>query len=103
MTARFVALYEKPADPDAFLQYYRAVHIPLAQQLPGLRRYEVSREITAVRGDPYFFVAELEWDSMEDLRAAFASEAGRATAADAAKLQQWAAVRSFISNSDEAG
>jgi uncharacterized protein (TIGR02118 family) len=38
MTARFLAVYETPADPNAFDRHYRVVHIPTAQRLPGLRR-----------------------------------------------------------------
>ena len=47
-------------------------------------------------GVPYHLIAELEWDTMEDLRAAFASPEGRATALDAARLQEFAPVRSMI-------
>jgi uncharacterized protein (TIGR02118 family) len=102
MTARFLAVYETPADPDAFDRHYREVHVPLARRLPGLRRYVVSSDVAPVRGDPYHLVAELEWDTMEELRAAFASEVGRATGADAAKLQQLATVRSMIYTADDA-
>ncbi|MGO9781118.1 MAG: EthD family reductase [Streptosporangiaceae bacterium] len=38
MTARFLALYETPADPEAFDRHYREIHIPLECRLPGLRR-----------------------------------------------------------------
>jgi uncharacterized protein (TIGR02118 family) len=96
MTARFVACYEAPADPEAFGRHYREVHIPLALQLPGLRRYTVSTDVAAVRGTPYHLVAELDWDTMEDLRAAFGSPEGAATAADAAILADLADVRSMI-------
>ena len=37
---------------------------------------------------------------MEDLRAAFASPEGRATAVDAARLQEFAPVRSMIFTAD---
>jgi uncharacterized protein (TIGR02118 family) len=96
VTARFLATYETPTDPDAFDRHYREVHIPLARRLPGLRRYTVARDVTAVRGTPYHLIAELEWDTIDDLRAAFASPEGRATAADAARLQELATVRSMI-------
>lgn len=103
MTVRFLALYERPADPEAFDRHYREVHIPLARRLPGLRRYVVGRDLAAVRGGaPCYLAAELEWDSMEELRAAFASPEGRATAADAARLQELAPVRSMIFTVDEA-
>ncbi len=101
MTARFLALYETPADPGAFDRHYREIHIPLGCQLPGLRRYTVSRDVAAVRGAPYYLVAELDWDTMDELRAAFASPEGRATAADAARLAELAPVRSMIFTMDD--
>jgi uncharacterized protein (TIGR02118 family) len=102
MTARFLALYETPADPEAFDRHYREIHIPLGRRLPGLRRYAVSRDVAAVRGAPYYLVAELDWDTMDELRAAFASPEGRATAADAARLQERVPVRSVIFAVEEA-
>ena len=101
MTARFIALYETPADPEAFDRYYREIHIPLGRRLPGLRRYTVSRDAAAVRSAPYHLVAELDWDTMDELRAAFASPEGRATAADAARLAELAPVRSMIFITDD--
>ena len=101
MTARFVALYETPTDPEAFDRHYREVHIPLGSRLPGLRRYSVSRDVAAIRGAPYYLVAELEWDTMDDLRAAFASPEGRATATDAARLERLAPVRSMVFTADD--
>jgi len=102
MTARFLAAYETPADPEAFDRHYHEVHIPLCRHLPGLRRYTVSRDVAAVRGAPDYLVAELDWDTMEDLRTAFTSPEGRATAQDAARLQELAPVRSMIFTVDDA-
>ena len=102
MTARFLALYERPADPAEFDRHYREIHIPLASRLPGLRRYAIGRDIAAIRGGaPYYLVAELDWATTDDLRAAFASAAGCATAADAARLQELAEVRSMILTMDD--
>ncbi len=84
---RFLVAYEVPNDPAAFDLHYREVHIPLAKKLPGLRRYTVSRNATAVRGgEPFYLVAELDWDDGDALRAAFASPEGQATARDVAEL-----------------
>ncbi len=102
MTARFLALYKTPADPETFERHYRQVHIPLLRQLPRLRRYTVSRDVTALHGAPYYLITELEWDTMDELRAAFASPEGRATAADAAHLQELAPVRRMIFTAEEA-
>jgi uncharacterized protein (TIGR02118 family) len=101
MTARFLALYETPADPETFDRRYRQTHIPLLRHLPALRRYTVSRDVAALHGEPYYLIAELEWDTMDDLHAAFASPQGRATAADAARLQEFAPVRRMIFTAQE--
>ncbi|MFF4359350.1 EthD family reductase [Streptomyces sp. NPDC001604] len=103
MTARFLVLYGAPPDPAAFDRHYREVHLPLARKLPGLRRYTLGREVTAVRGgEPPHLVADLEWDTAEELRAAFASPEGRACAEDAERLQRLATVRSMVFTVDEA-
>jgi uncharacterized protein (TIGR02118 family) len=84
---RFLVLYGKPTDAEAFDRHYREVHIPLARTLPGLRRYTVSRNPARVRGGgPYYLIAELDWDDGPALQRAFQSSEGRATAADAAYL-----------------
>jgi uncharacterized protein (TIGR02118 family) len=101
MTARFLAAYETPAHPEAFDRHYREVRIPLCRQLPELRRYTVSRGAAAVRGTPDYLAAELEWDTVDELRAAFASPQGRATAEDAARLQELPSVRSMIFAADD--
>jgi uncharacterized protein (TIGR02118 family) len=79
---RFLVLYNTPDDPEAFDRHYRDVHIPLAKKLPGLRRYTVSRGTTTVRGQSFYLVAELDWDDMESMQAAFASPEGKAAAED---------------------
>jgi uncharacterized protein (TIGR02118 family) len=102
MTARFLVLYESPADPEAFDRHYREVHVPLVRRLPGLRRYTIGRDIVPVRGGaPCYLVAELEWDTMDDLRAAFASPERRANATDAARLQELTPIRSMIFTVDD--
>jgi len=55
-----------------------------------------------LHGEPYYLITELEWDTMDELRAAFATPEGRATAADAAHLQELAPVRRMIFNVEEA-
>ncbi|MDR2986662.1 MAG: EthD family reductase [Nocardiopsaceae bacterium] len=101
MTARFLALYETPSDPPAFDRHYREIHIPLLRQLRGLRRYSVARDLTDLHNAPFYLVTELEWDTMDELRSAFASPEGQATAADAARLQELAAVRRMIFTVDD--
>lgn len=80
---KLVALYKTPADPQAFDQHYREVHAPLAARMPGLKRMEVAR-ITGSPGgqSPFYLVAEMYFDSAEDLQAALASPEGRAAGKD---------------------
>jgi len=96
MTARFLAIYDVPADPEAFDRHYLEVHIALIRRLPGLRQYSVARDVAALHGSPCYLVSELEWETMDALRAAFDSPEGHATATDAAHLQQLAPVRRMI-------
>ncbi|WP_225850888.1 EthD family reductase [Streptomyces sp. HPF1205] len=102
MTARFVALYGTPTDPERFERHYREVHIPLARRLPGLRRYTLGRDLAATGGDrPYYMVAELDWDTMDELRAAFDSPEGRACGADAGHLRELAPLHTMIFTVDD--
>jgi uncharacterized protein (TIGR02118 family) len=100
MVVRFLLVYDRPADPEAFDRHFREVHGPLTRRLPGLQRFSVSRETAAVLGEPVHLVAELEWKDLDSLRAAFASPEGRATAADLANLAT-TGVRSVVYEVDD--
>jgi uncharacterized protein (TIGR02118 family) len=79
-----VVIYNTPKDAAAFRRHYFDVHVPLARQLPGLKRYRVSRGPVAGRsgGEMPFMVATLYFDTMADIKAAFSSAAGQACADD---------------------
>ena len=82
---RLMVLYGTPEDPAAFDKHYNEIHVPLAKQLPGLVRYTVSRNLVPVQGGKqYYLVAELDWESVEAMQAAFGSEVGQQTSADVA-------------------
>jgi uncharacterized protein (TIGR02118 family) len=71
---RFLVVYDKPKDPEGFERHYREVHIPLTNKLPGLRRYTINRNPAPIRGgEPYYLIAELDWDDMPALQEAFRS------------------------------
>jgi uncharacterized protein (TIGR02118 family) len=86
--AKMVVIYRMPADPTAFDEHYFNVHIPMAKLLPGLRRYEISRRpIATPAGDPEpYLIGTLYFDDLAAIRQAFATEAGRACAADRRRL-----------------
>jgi uncharacterized protein (TIGR02118 family) len=82
--AQMTVIYRTPADKAAFDQHYFDVHIPLANQLPGLIKYEVSKApliSTTGHADTYL-IGNLYFDSMEAMKQAFASEIGQQCAAD---------------------
>jgi uncharacterized protein (TIGR02118 family) len=100
--ARFVVMYDTPSDVDALERHYNDVHIPLAKQYPGLRRYTRSHQPAVVIGEPCYMVVMLDWEDMAALEAALGSEAGQRTAEDAtANLTCYATFRGMILQLDE--
>lgn len=85
---RLTVLYGHPADPAAFLSYYEATHVPLAQRIPDMVSMTWGRCLTTPTGEdpPYFLTAELAWADPDSMTAAMASPAGQAASADVAKF-----------------
>lgn len=86
MTHRLLVQYGTPADPGAFDQYYRDVHTPLAQKLPGLVRLDVGRPQSLDGSEAPYLVAALDFESAEAFGAAMQSPEGAATASDVPKF-----------------
>jgi len=86
--AKMIVVYQQPRDPEAFDKHYFDVHVPLAKQLPGLQKYEMSEgAVASIAGGPQpYRVASLYFDDMDAIRTAFASEIGRACAVDRKQL-----------------
>ena len=86
--ARLLVMYRTPKDPGAFDKYYFETHVPIAKQVPGLRRYEVSRGAVATPAGPagFHLIATLHFDDMKAVQNAFASTQGQAAAADVARF-----------------
>lgn len=73
---------------EEFARRWIDVHAPLAAQLPGLRGYRISiatdRQPNGPGQEPaYDGIAELWWDSIEAMEAAFDTDLGRRAGADA--------------------
>ena len=77
MAVRLIALYNQPDDPAAFDAHYRDVHGPMVRRYPGLRDKRLTRT-DGLGGRPpaFYLIAEMVFDSRDDLVAAMASEAG---------------------------
>lgn len=82
--ATLLILYAQPADPAAFDAYYFETHVPIFQQVPGIRSVTFSHgPITAVAGTmEVYLVATVTFDSLVELQAGLASEAAQAAVAD---------------------
>jgi uncharacterized protein (TIGR02118 family) len=72
-------------------------HAPLALRFPNLKGYRINVAIDgyqAMEGElPYDGTAELWWDSLEEMRAAFDSEAAEAAVAD---VDEFVAIQTLI-------
>lgn len=84
MAVKLVVLYTQPEDVAAFDDHYVNQHMPLVADVPGLVKAETSKFVAAPDGgeQTYFRMAELYFDSLDDLQSGLASEAGAATAKD---------------------
>ncbi|ADB74543.1 EthD family reductase [Geodermatophilus obscurus] len=82
MTHRLLVQYGRPTDPAAFDQHYRDVHVPLAQKIPGVVRFDIGHA-SPLDGDaaPYL-VAMLDFESAEAFAAGMQSAEGAAAAGD---------------------
>jgi len=82
--ARMVVIYRTPKDVEAFDRHYFQTHIPLANKLPGLRKYEISRgPVTVMAGSPdVYLIGTVHFDDLDAMKKAFASAEGQAAAAD---------------------
>jgi uncharacterized protein (TIGR02118 family) len=99
----FKAIWQLKRKPgmklDEFWRYWIEVHGPLGRELPGVRRYIQSHLID----EAYLYaeprhdgVAQLWFDGVEALRAAFDSPGGRRLVADGANFVEASVTRHFI-------
>ena len=84
MPVKITISFSDPEDPEAFVSHYVNTHVPLVNDLPGLRAFEWGRALTNFDGSPpdAFWVISMTFDSEEAMHAAFASETGQKTVAD---------------------
>ena len=86
---KFMAFYTIPKDKEAFDKHYFGTHIPLCEKLPNIQRVEVSRFTGGMGGaePPYYIVAELCFNSKEEMDASFATPEGRAVGKDTRNIE----------------
>ena len=69
---RIVSLHGQPRDPAEFDRYYREVHTPLVQRIPGVRNIRFGRVLRTNDSAPapYYLVSEVYFDDEAALEAA---------------------------------
>ncbi len=81
---RIVSLHGHPTDPTAFDRYYREVHTPLVQRIPGVRNIRFGRVVRTEDGSPppFYLVSDVYFDNRQALDAAQATPEMAAALAD---------------------
>lgn len=80
---KLVAIYTEPQDIDAFEKHYREVHTPLVKKMPHVRKLELNRFTGAPAGPArYYLMAEIYYDSRDDMMASLQSAEGMAAGKD---------------------
>ena len=69
---RIVSLHGHPEYPLAFDRYYREVHTPLVQRIPGVRRIHFGRMVGTSENSavPHYLVSDVYFDNAVALQAA---------------------------------
>lgn len=101
--AKMTVIYNKPEDVDSFEDHYFKIHVPLAKQLPGLIRYEISEgPVMSTTGHPSpFRIANLYFESKEAMMQAFQSDIGKQCAADRRILARDEDVQIYVYDSKD--
>lgn len=90
MAATLLALYKRPEGGDealaTFWQRYRDEHMPLIEQVPGLRATKVWNVSRKYAGDDLVAVCSMEFDDADSLKAGMKSAEMAAAGANLAEI-----------------
>jgi uncharacterized protein (TIGR02118 family) len=81
---KVTVLYGHPTDPEAFEEYYANEHVPIAAKIPNVQRFESGRVMSTPDGEEpeYHRIAELWFESAEQMQSSMGSEEGLAATGD---------------------
>ena len=82
--AKLTVLFGHPTDSTSFDEYYADHHLPLVEKIPNLRQFEAGKIIATPDGSepPYYWIADLYFESVEQLQSGMGSSEGQAAAED---------------------
>ena len=85
---KLTVLYNHPEDPSAFEEYYANTHMPLAGKVPGVTKVELTKFVGTPEGNAptHYRMAEIYFNSLEELQTNMASPEAQATVADIANF-----------------
>jgi uncharacterized protein (TIGR02118 family) len=80
---KLVALFQTPANTDAFNSHFTNTHLPRVKKWLGLRKIDVAKVTGTQIGEPkLYMIEELYSDDEESMQKALASADGQAVALD---------------------
>ena len=81
-------LYGHPTDPEAFEKYYAEIHMPIAEKINKVHKWEFTKFLSAPDGSKaaFYRMAEIYFDGPAEMQEAFASPEGQAATADIANF-----------------
>jgi uncharacterized protein (TIGR02118 family) len=85
---KFMVIYPRPADIEAFEKVYQSEHVPMAvEKLVGKTRLVATKVLASPQGTPPFYrIAEIHFPSMDALEACAASEGAKETLGHAVSI-----------------
>ena len=85
---KFMVLYPRPTDIEAFEKVYQHDHVPMAvAKLSGKTKFVATKVLASPQGTPPFYrIAEIHFPSMEALEACAASAGAKETLAHAVSI-----------------
>lgn len=79
---KMVALYKPPQDAKAFDAHYFGTHKALAEKIPGLKDFKISKVFGGPNGKEFYLMAELAFENRDAFKAGMRSPESQAAAAD---------------------
>jgi uncharacterized protein (TIGR02118 family) len=86
---KFIVIYPRPTDLEAFEKLYQEEHVPMAvEKLAGKTKFVATKVMAIPDGGtpPFYRIAEVHFPSLEALQACAQSEGGKETLAHAVKI-----------------